>query len=221
MSTQASIRSQMLASARLLGVFALVGSLLLAGTHGLTKQRIAEQQRESLRSTLFEVLPPDGGYINQLLDDPLTISDPLLGTDEPLTAYRARRNGQAVAVLFPVVAPNGYSGAIRLLVGITAEGQLSGVRVLSHRETPGLGDKIETRRSDWIRQFTGLTLGQPPKADWAVRKDGGAFDSFTGATITPRAVVAAVRNALLYFGSNKALLFAPPPADPSPSNDAP
>ena len=163
MSMDDDIRRQMLASARLLGVFALVGSILLAGTHGLTRHRIAEQQRESLRSTLYEVLPADAGATNALLDDTLTISDPLLGTDEPLTAYRARRNGQPVAVLFPVVAPNGYSGAIRLLVGITARGTLSGVRVLSHRETPGLGDKIEIRRSDWILQFAGLSLGEPPK----------------------------------------------------------
>lgn len=207
----------MLASARLLGIFALAGSVLLAGTYSLTRERIAEQQRESLQATLSEVLPA-GRYDNRLLDDTLEISDAQLGTTDTLTAYRARRDGQAVAVLFPVVAPNGYSGAIRLLVGVAADGTLTGVRVLQHRETPGLGDKIETRRSDWIQQFAGLAIGAPPKAQWAVRKDGGQFDSFTGATITPRAVVAAVKNALLYFESNKTELFAP--AKPAPQSDS-
>ena len=211
-----SIGANMIASARLLGIFSLAGSVLLAGTHALTKNRIAEQQRASLQATLAEVLPA-GSYNNRLLDDTVEITDPQLGTDETLTAYRARRNGQPVAVLFPVVAPNGYSGAIRMLVGVAADGTLTGVRVLQHRETPGLGDKIETRRSDWIKQFRGLAIGQPDKSQWAVRKDGGQFDSFTGATITPRAVVAAVKNALLYFESNQAALFAPPEPAATPT----
>lgn len=204
-----SVRSNMLASARLLGTFALAGSVLLAGTYALTKERIAQQERDSLQATLTEVLP-QSRYDNRLLEDTVQISNPLLGTAESLTAYRARQAGQPVAVLFPVIAPSGYSGAIRLLVGVAADGTLTGVRVLQHRETPGLGDKIETRRSDWIHQFAGLSIGQPAKSQWAVRKDGGQFDSFTGATITPRAVVAAVKNALLYFESNKTLLFSKP-----------
>lgn len=209
-----NIGTNMIASARLLGIFALAGSILLAGTYGLTRDRIAEQQRESLQATLSEVMPA-GRYDNRLLDDTLDIADAQLGTTETLTAYRARRNGQPVGVLFPVVAPNGYSGEIRLLVGISADGTLTGVRVLQHRETPGLGDKIETRRSDWIEQFRGLTISQPPKNQWAVRKDGGQFDSFTGATITPRAVVTAVKNALLYFESNKTALFGQTKPEPA------
>ena len=145
----------------------------------------------------------------------MTVQEPeLLGTDETMTVYRARQGTQSVAVLFPVVAPDGYSGDIRLLVGIQANGELAGVRVLNHRETPGLGDAIETRRSDWIKQFAGLSLNAPPASAWKVRKDGGEFDQFAGATITPRAVIKAVRKALVFFEQNQATLFADTPATP-------
>ncbi|MBB88388.1 MAG: electron transport complex subunit RsxG [Xanthomonadales bacterium] len=201
-------------SAGLLALFAVVGGVLVAGTETLTRDRILEQQRASLRSTLNEVLPAQR-YSNALLDDTTTVQNPaLLGSDEPITAYRARRGTQPVAVLFPVVAPDGYSGDIRLLVGILANGELAGVRVLNHRETPGLGDAIETRRSDWIRQFAGLSLDAPPANAWTVRKDGGEFDQFAGATITPRAVIKAVRQALVFFEQNQAILFADTPATP-------
>ena len=206
------LRRQMALSAGLLALFAVVGGVLVAGTETLTRDRILEQQRASLRSTLNEVLPAQR-YSNALLDDTTTVQNPaLLGSDEPITAYRARRGTQPVAVLFPVVAPDGYSGDIRLLVGILANGELAGVRVLNHRETPGLGDAIETRRSDWIRQFAGLDA--PPANAWTVRKDGGEFDQFAGATITPRAVIKAVRQALVFFEQNQAILFADTPATP-------
>lgn len=199
----------MWASAGLLAGFAVVGGALVAGMQMLTAERIAAQRDASLRATLNQVVA-DQRYTNALLDDTLTIRDPdLLGTDEPLTAWRARRDGQPVAVVFPVVAPDGYSGAIRLLVGITPEGRLTGVRVLEHRETPGLGDAIEIRRSDWIRQFTGLSLDHPPRADWAVTADGGVFDAFAGATVTPRAVVEAIERALVFFQVHRERLFAP------------
>ncbi len=208
------LRRQMALSAGLLALFAVVGGVLVAGTETLTRDRILEQQRASLRSTLNEVLPAQR-YSNALLDDTTTVQNPaLLGSDEPITAYRARRGTQPVAVLFPVVAPDGYSGDIRLLVGILANGELAGVRVLNHRETPGLGDAIETRRSDWIRQFAGLSLDAPPANAWTVRKDGGEFDQFAGATITPRAVIKAVRQALVFFEQNQAILFADTPATP-------
>lgn len=209
-----NLRRQMLGSAGLLALFAVIGGVLVAGTEALTRERIVEQQRASLRSTLNEVVPADR-YTNALLDDVMTIHDPeLLGTDEVLTAYRARRGLEPVAVLFPVVAPDGYSGDIRLLVGISAEGTLTGVRVLNHRETPGLGDAIETRRSDWILQFGGLSLENPAPSRWAVRKDGGQFDQFAGATITPRAVVKAVRRALVFFDTHRETLLAPPAETP-------
>ena len=208
------LRRQMALSAGLLALFAVVGGVLVAGTETLTRDRILEQQRASLRSTLNEVLPAQR-YSNALLDDTTTVQNPaLLGSDEPITAYRARRGTQPVAVLFPVVAPDGYSGDIRLLVGILANGELAGVRVLNHRETPGLGDASETRRSDWIRQFAGLSLDAPPANAWTVRKDGGEFDQFAGATITPRAVIKAVRQALVFFEQNQAILFADTPATP-------
>jgi len=209
-----SIRRQMAVSAGLLALFAVIGGVLVAGTETLTRDRIIEQQRAALRATLNEVLPADR-YTNTLLDDTVTLSDPdLLGTDEPVIGYRAWQGDEPVALLFPVVAPDGYSGDIRLLIGVDAYGVLTGVRVLDHRETPGLGDAIETRRGDWIRQFAGLSLDQPPAAQWKVRKDGGQFDQFAGATITPRAVVKAVRKALVFFEQNQNLLFTQPPTSP-------
>jgi electron transport complex protein RnfG len=125
-----------------------------------------------------------------------------------VTVYRARLHGEPVALVIAAVAPDGYSGTIRLLVGINVDGSLSGVRVVAHRETPGLGDAIEEERSDWILGFTGKSLQNPPLQKWAVKKDGGAFDQLTGATITPRAVVKAVRQALLYYRDQKDALFA-------------
>jgi electron transport complex protein RnfG len=125
-------------------------------------------------------------------------------------AYRARRAGQPVAVILRFAAVDGYSGEIGLLAGIEADGRLAGVRVTSHRETPGLGDAIEIGKSDWIRAFDGKSLNAPPAADWAVRRDGGVFDQFTGATITPRAVVRAVRAALEYHERNRDALYDAP-----------
>jgi len=116
--------------------------------------------------------------------------------------------GEPVALVIEALAPDGYSGTIRLLVGINIDGSLGGVRVVAHRETPGLGDAIEEERSDWILGFTGKSLQDPPLQKWAVKKDGGAFDQLTGATITPRAVVKAVRQALLYYRDQKDALFA-------------
>lgn len=199
---------QMLGSAGLLAGVAAAAALLLAAVWLLTHERIAENERRSLLAGLHEILPPES-HDNDLQADTLQIRDPeLLGTQEAVTAYRAYRDGEPVGVLFPVVAPDGYGGPIRLLVGIRADGTLAGVRVIAHRETPGLGDKIELARSDWIRSFTGKSLNNPPRKDWAVRKDGGAFDQFTGATVTPRAVVEAVEKALVYFQRHRRELFS-------------
>ena len=123
--------------------------------------------------------------------------------------YRARKAGQPVALVITPVAPDGYSGIIKLLVGINVDGTLNGVRVVTHRETPGLGDAIDEKRSDWIHLFDNRSLLDPPLERWAVRKDGGDFDQLTGATITPRAVVKAVRQTLLYYRDNQDALFAP------------
>lgn len=200
-----------------LTLFALGAAAMLAATWHFTAGRIAEQERRTAQRTLFEIVPP-ATHDNDMLEDTVTVTAPqYLGTDKPVNVYRARRNGTPYAVIMPVVAPNGYSGPIHLLVGILADGRLAGVRVVSHNETPGLGDKIETSKTDWILQFAGLSLGDPPESRWAVKEDGGAFDSFTGATVTPRAVVGAIRNALIYFRNHESQLFARTPEPPDES----
>jgi electron transport complex protein RnfG len=203
-----SIVPEPLKPAAILVVFATGGAALLAGTHWLTADRIAEEERRTRLASLYEIVPRES-HTNDMLTDTIQVTAPdRLGTSKPVTVYRARRDGEPHAVVMEVVAPDGYSGPIRLLVGIHADGTLAGVRVVSHKETPGLGDFIETGKSDWIRQFKGLSLGNPPREEWAVEKDGGAFDQMTGATITPRAVVQAIRRALLYFRANRESLFA-------------
>jgi len=185
---------------------------LVAIVHDLAEPRI-EASRQAQRLAQLTAVLGNVAYDNDPLTDTLAVRDPeLLGTDETLTAHRVRRGGRTLAVLLGAVAPDGYSGAIRLLIAIGADGRVLGVRVLEHRETPGLGDFIEARRSDWIHGFAGRSLADPPSAGWKVRKDGGEFDQFTGATVTPRAVVGAVRDALTYFGRHRTELLAEPPA---------
>ncbi|NGP51889.1 electron transport complex subunit RsxG [Thioalkalivibrio sp. XN8] len=197
-------------AAGLLAGFAVLGAVLVALTWESTAERIAANEQDFLLRSLADVLPADG-YDNAVHEDAITVTDPeLLGTPEPVTVYRARRDGKPVAAVLTPTAPAGYSGPIRLLVGIRADGTLGGVRVVSHRETPGLGDKIEVERNDWIRGFKGRSLQDPRPGRWAVQRDGGVFDQFTGATITPRAVVSAVRDALIYFDRNRDALFAAP-----------
>jgi len=195
-------------SGLLLGLIALLGTGLLAGVNALTHERILEQEKQRVLRELNEILPV-AKYDNDLLEDRTEISDvAFFRHPDPVTVYRARKDGQPVAALMTVTAPDGYNGDIRLLVGIDAGGTVLGVRVIAHRETPGLGDPIETGKSDWILGFEGRSLANPASAGWAVKRDGGAFDQFTGATITPRAVVRAVRDALLYFAANRQALFA-------------
>ncbi|HDZ55107.1 MAG TPA: electron transport complex subunit RsxG [Pseudomonas xinjiangensis] len=190
----------------ILGIFAMVTVGLIAVTQQGTAARIAEEKRRAQMSALTEILP-ESEHDNDLLEDTLVVDDrKYLNLPTPAVAYRGRQNGDVVAVILPVVAPDGYSGRIDLLVGIYADGTLAGVRTLSHRETPGLGDKIERAKSDWILTFNGKSLTMPEPENWAVRKDGGEFDQFTGATITPRAVVQAVYRALQYFQENRATL---------------
>ncbi|MAY27086.1 MAG: electron transport complex subunit RsxG [Polycyclovorans sp.] len=183
----------MMKSGGLLAAFGVVTAALLAGVYALTKDQIAASQQARLLRELQAVLPADR-YDNDLTADTTTVTDPRLGGTS--TVYRARLDGTPVASLLTVVAHDGYSGDIHLLVGVTPDGTVTGVRVTQHRETPGLGDKIDLRVSKWILEFTGRALGDPPADEWTVRKDGGAFDQFTGATITPRAVVKAVARTL-------------------------
>lgn len=199
-------------AAAVLVAAAVIAVGLVAIVHDRAEPRIEASRRAQRLAQLGAVLG-NVAYDNDPLADTLMVIDPeLLGSDEPLAVHRVRLGDRTVAVLLNVVAPDGYSGAIRLLVAISAEGRVLGVRVLEHRETPGLGDFIDTRRSDWIHGFAGRSLGEPPAAGWQVRKDGGEFDQFTGATVTPRAVVRAVRNALTYFERHRAELLDEAPA---------
>ncbi len=195
-----------LRSAGLLAAFAVVGSALLATANWATKDRIAENERQTMIRQLQEILPPDS-YDNALLNDTRQLELPSsISPQGPDTLYIARREGHAVAAILPITAPNGYNGAIDMLVGIRRDGRIAAVRVIKHRETPGLGDGIDISRGDWISQFDNTTLKRPLR--WAVKKDGGPFDQLTGATITPRAVVKAVHGALQYFSQNQQEIFA-------------
>jgi len=192
----------------LLGFIALIGTGLLAGVNELTHERIVEQEKLRVLGELNEIVPT-ADYDNALLEDRVEIEDTVyFRHPEPVLVYRARKDGQPVAVLMIVTAPDGYNGDIRLIVGIDAGGTVLGVRVIAHRETPGLGDPIETGKSDWILGFAGKSLHNPDDVGWAVKRDGGEFDQFTGATITPRAVVRTVHDALLYFAANRQALFS-------------
>lgn len=201
---------RVLKSGALLALIAVIGVALLSGVHELTRETIAAQEKRAELKKLSMVLPFEA-YDNDIHADLISLSEPgFFGHPEPVQVYRARKNGEPVAVIMRMVAPDGYNGDIRLLVGIYRDGTLSGVMVVAHRETPGLGDPIDHRRSDWIHGFRGRSLSDPPPAGWAVRKDGGVFDQFTGATITPRAVVEAVQRVLDYHAANRDELYRHP-----------
>ncbi|HEX9180036.1 MAG TPA: electron transport complex subunit RsxG [Burkholderiales bacterium] len=189
--------------------FAVAGTALLAFTFALTRPIIAKTEEAAKLALIGQVLPAKL-YDNDLLRDAVELAPaPELGPLEAGQAYRARLKGQPAAVVLEAVAPDGYSGRIKLLIAIRADGELAGVRVVAHRETPGLGDYIEAAKSDWIGGFRDKSLANPLPDNWKVKKDGGQFDYMAGATITPRAVVRAVRRALEYYGQNRERLFAP------------
>ncbi len=203
----------MLTTALLLGGFAVVGTGMVAVTHHETEARIAQNERDYLLRTLNTLIPPDT-YDNVLYEDAIEVVDKaLLGSSTPLPIYRARKGGKPVAAIITTVAPDGYNGDIKLLVAVRYDGTIMGVRVISHLETPGLGDSIDSKKSHWIDGFRGYSLHNPDELGWHVEKDGGIFDQFTGATISPRAVVKAVHNSLKYFEQHKAEIFSRPPAD--------
>lgn len=186
-----------------LGLFAIITGGTIALTQGLTEDRIQQQAARAEARALFEIIP-ESQHNNDMLNDVVTLpaSDKLPGS-EPMKAWVARQDNRIVGMILPTVAPDGYSGNIHLLVGLDLQGEVLGVRVISHKETPGLGDRIETRKSDWVYSFDGKSLGNPDTKAWNVKKNGGVFDQFTGATITPRAVVKAVRKTLTYFRQNR------------------
>ena len=192
-----------------LGLFAVVTVGLVAITQQATASRILAAERAAKSQTLSQLLPASS-FDNHLQDNQILLAaDPLLGTRSAQAAYLATLKGAPSAVILQVSAAEGYSGAIHLLVAISAQGRVIGVRVLKHKETPGLGDKIELAKSAWIRSFDGKSLTDPDAAGWAVKKDLGQFDQFAGATITPRAVVKAVHQALQYFAAHQGELLTP------------
>ncbi len=206
-----TLMRQMLISATLLGLFAVLGTGMVALTHEATADRIAANHRARLLKSLHLLVTPDM-HDNDLINDMITVTDPeWLGTDKPVRVWRARRQGKPVAVIINAVAPDGYNGRIELLVAIRADGTLLGVRVVGHQETPGLGDAIDANKSDWIHTFDNRSLSNPDRKGWKVKRDGGVFDQFTGATITPRAVVKAVYKTLVYFDAHRDALFRRPP----------
>lgn len=203
--------AQIARSGATLTVIAALCAALVAFTHEMTDERIAGNERAWLEQNLQPVLAGIE-FDNSLTDSRVTLPAPhdLPGSDDAIV-YRAFSGDAPIAALFAVTARNGYAGAIRLLIGVRTDGTITGVHALSHRETPGLGDRIERSKSDWIEQFAGRSLGDPPAANWRIARDGGDFDQMTGASVTSRAVVGAIGETLQYLESNGAGVFALPP----------
>ena len=194
----------------ILALFALVTAAVLALTFRLTQSHIAAAERRAAQKALLEIVP-EWRHDNDLLTDTRTLSAgdaTLLGVDNSHTIHLAKKDARVVAAIIPTLTNKGYSGDIKLIVGVNADGSVAGVRVLTHKETPGLGDKIDLKKSEWILSFDGLSLDKPSAQEWTVKKDGGYFDQFTGATITPRAVVEQVALVLEYVRKHHDMIFA-------------
>lgn len=198
---------KMLKSAALLTVFVIIGIIFLLITKLVTNPAIEKAKIAEMKVAFNQVLSSDE-YDNSPFEDQKTITDlKAFKTSLPIVVYRARKNKQPVALIIETIAPDGYSGNIKIMIAIKNNNRITGVRVLEHKETPGLGDKIEIRKNDWVTKFNGLSVRDENLAKWRVEKDGGQFDQFTGATITPRAVVKAVKNTLLYVNEHKKELY--------------
>lgn len=196
-----------------LAVIAAVCTALVALTWQLTAERIEDNKKAWLERSLQPALA--GVFFDSpVTESMLIIPQPHeLPGNEDAIVYRVYANDEPVAALFVVSARDGYAGPIRLLVGVAMDGSITGVRVLEHRETPGLGDRIEITKSDWVLQFDGHSLRDPLPGQWKIKGDGGAFDQLTGASITPRAIIKAIRTTLVYFDANRDAIFAAPSAD--------
>ena len=189
----------------LLAVFALITAFILASTDRLTQDRIAQSERLAAQKALFEIVPLER-HNNDLLLDTQPIPEQYwatLGLESGGDIHIARLDGQPVAAIIPSITPEGYSGDIAMIVGVNFDGSVAGVRVVEHKETPGLGDKVDLRKSDWILSFNGKSLSKPEPSAWNVKKEQGEFDQFTGATITPRAVIHQIAKTLQYFSQDK------------------
>ncbi|WP_223879706.1 electron transport complex subunit RsxG [Dechloromonas sp. CZR5] len=200
-------------TAAILFIFVIIFTGLLSGAYLWTKPAIEASAAEEKMKLVDEVLPRTE-YDNDLLTDTVALqATPELGLADPSTVYRARKAGQPVALIVESVAPDGYAGKIRLIIALRANGEVGGVRVTQHKETPGLGDYIEVKKDKnkarpWITQFIGMSLAQVTDKEWKVRKDGGKIDYYAGATITPRAVTKAVLKAAHWAEANRDRLFA-------------
>lgn len=194
----------------LLGLFALIAAGMLAGINEGTKERIAKEVRIAQQRALYEIVPREAHDNDLLLDTRSIPTDAWseLGLPKGGELHIARQDGEIVALIIPATAPDGYSGEIGMIVGVNRDGSVAGVRVLNHRETPGLGDKVDLKKSNWVLDFTGKSLLNPQPVNWTVKKDGGEFDQFTGATITPRAVVNQVKRVLEFVQAHESELFA-------------
>jgi electron transport complex protein RnfG len=194
----------------LLGAFSLVTTALLALTAEFTKDRIAKSEREAQQKALFEIIPGTR-HTNDILTETIKVPESAwegLGLKSGGDIFVARHTDETIAVIIPAVAPDGYSGDIRMIVGINSDGTIAGARIINHHETPGLGDKIELSKNQWILGFNGKSLAEPPATRWKVKKEGGDFDQFAGATITPRAVVNQIRRVLEFVDAHHDELFA-------------
>lgn len=194
-------------NAFILGAFAIATTGAVTLTHIATSDAITLNEKRQLMTTLEQVINKND-YDNALYLDCIELNESFLNHSKPVRAYRAYKQQKPVAILLESIAPDGYSGNIELLSAIYLDGTVAGVRVLKHKETPGLGDKVEVKRSDWITSFTMKRPDSIKDPNWAVKKDGGQFDAFTGATITPRAVVNAVKRASVYTQNNHEELFS-------------
>lgn len=208
-SNLANLRPKLEFQTGILAGFALLASVLLGITNCSTESTIQQRLDEDLVKSLEEVVPANL-HDNDMLQDTVTIpsADFNIGATET-TVYIAKKSGSVTAVSYKFTAPDGYSGAINMIMGIDRDGKILGVRVLSHKETPGLGDKIEVSKSNWILNFVGRSLDNLTPAQWAVKKDGGEFDQFSGATITPRKSIQAINRGLQLFKANQAQLINP------------
>jgi len=198
-------------NSKILALFAVACTIIVGLVSELTQDKIIAQQQKQLLTTLHAIIDP-ARHDNDIANNCIMMSAPALGSSKIQTMYIARKAEKVVAVAMTSVAPDGYNGNIELIIGINIDGSISGVRVLKHQETPGLGDKIELRKNDWITSFNSKKMLSEQDSRWAVVKDNGMFDQFTGATITPRAVVKAVKNTLIYFTENKESLLTRPNA---------
>ncbi|MCK5337091.1 MAG: electron transport complex subunit RsxG [Gammaproteobacteria bacterium] len=211
------MNKQILITAIILTLFAVAGGGLVSLTEQNTAEKIIANEKMALQLSLNNILPAQY-YDNDLTAAVISLpAHELLGTKKEINAYIARKNNKASAFIFNAIAPNGYNGKIHLLIGIYTNGEIAGVRVVKHKETPGLGDGIEEKRSDWILGFNQQSLNSLNQKQWKVKRDGGHFDQFTGATITPRAIVKAVHHSLLYFKQHQASLMQAAHPQPKPA----